>query len=65
MKVALMLGKPRMSDEGDAEEGDGESEDMDSPSEEQVAAAKELRAAIKGGDDELLAQALKNFMAEC
>lgn len=59
-----MLGKPRMSEDG-AEDEDGESEDMDSPSEEQVAAAKELRAAIKGGDDKLLAQALKNFMAEC
>lgn len=61
-----MLGKPHMAEGDDAEEGDDASEhDLDTPSEEEIAAAKELRAAIKGSDDTLLAQALKNFMAEC
>ena len=62
---ALMIafGKPHGKPDGDEPDGDEGSEE--GPSEQEVAAAGELKSALKGGSDEELAVALKNFIKEC
>lgn len=61
--LAILLSGPKkgLSSKKPEEEPDED----ESPSSEQIAAFKELAAALKSGDAKTGAMALKNFMHEC
>lgn len=60
--LAILLSGPKKGLKSESAE---EPDEDDSPSSEQIAAFKELAAALKSGDAKTGAMALKNFMHEC
>lgn len=63
LMIAFGKGGPKGKD--DAGDGDEQEHEDVGASDDEVAAFRELKAALNGGDDETGALALKNFIAAC
>ena len=62
--LAIMFGKGKHADMDHENDGGG-SDDEPEISKEEVSAYRDLVSAMKSGDDEAGAMALKNFLAVC